>query len=277
MSAPKATLDFTHQGRVARLTLAAPKANIVDTAMMDALGGAFRRVAGRPGVKVIVVGAEGPHFSFGASIEEHLPDKIGPTLVKLRELLLQVLDAQVPTIASVRGQCLGGGLELVLACDLLLAEETASLGCPEIKLGVFPPAAAAMLPILIGAGPASRLVLTGASISGTDGKRLGLVDRTAPADGLEGELSRWLEEDFLPLSATALHFATLASRRALRHAVEHDLPALERLYLDGLMATPDPVEGIRAFMERRKPQWQDDRERTAPGAAAQASAGNAQA
>src|SRR5208337_480613 len=112
-------------------------------------------------------------------------------------------EAPAPTIAAVRGQCLGGGLELALACDLVLAEETAQLGCPEIQLGVFPPAASALLPVRIGAGPAARLVLSGASVKGTDAAAIGLVNRTTAPGQLEAALADWLAAEFLPRSATA--------------------------------------------------------------------------
>ena len=135
--ANKIRLELTHSGQVARITLAAPKANILDKAMMLGLGTVLDEVAARENLKAIVLAGEGPHFSFGASIEEHLPDRIGDTLLQLRNLLLKIAAAPAPTIAAVRGQCLGGGLELALACDLIVADENAQFALPEVKLGVF--------------------------------------------------------------------------------------------------------------------------------------------
>jgi enoyl-CoA hydratase/carnithine racemase len=121
-----------------------------------------------------------------------IPEQIGGTLTRLHGLLRRIAEAPAPTIASVRGQCLGGGLELALACDLILAEETAQLGCPEIQLGVFPPAASALLPVRIGAGPAASLVLSGASVSGVAAAATGLVARTASPGQLDAVLAQWL-------------------------------------------------------------------------------------
>lgn len=251
----KAKLDLQHDGRVARVTLAAPKANILDQPMVEALDGIFHELNGKRGLCAIVVGAEGPHFSFGASIEEHVPEQISGALSRLSNLLRLMSKAPAPTIAAVRGQCLGGGLELVLGCDLVIAEETAQLGVPEIKLAVFPPAASALLPVRIGAAGAAALALTGASWSGKEAKRQGLVARLAPEGGLEAELEAWLDQDFLPRSPAAFRYATRAIRMRVVETLDTVLPHLDMLYLDELMREPDAVEGIQAFMEKRAPVW----------------------
>jgi cyclohexa-1,5-dienecarbonyl-CoA hydratase len=251
----KIRVEFEHDGQVARVVLAAPKANIVDQAMMADLESAFESLASRRDLKAIVLIGERPNFSFGASVQEHLPEQISGTLTRLHGLLRRIAEAPAPTIAAVRGQCLGGGLELALACDLILAEETAQLGCPEIQLGVFPPAASALLPARIGAGPAASLVLTGASMSGATAAAIGLVARTAGPGQLDAVLAQWLAADFLPRSPSALRYAALAVRRPLMRALEQDLPVIERLYLKDLMSEPDAAEGIRAFLEKRPPRW----------------------
>lgn len=251
----KARLEFGHDGQVARITLAAPKANIVDRAMMASLELAFETIARRRDLKAIVLTSDGPHFSFGASVQEHLPEQISLTLARLDALLWKIVDAPAPTIAAVRGQCLGGGLELALACDLILAEEAAQLGCPEIRLGVFPPAASAILPTRIGSGRAAEFVLSGGSVSGTEGAMAGLVSRTAAPGQLEMALENWLATDFLPRSSVALRCAARAVRRPLLRALQKELPVLEQMYLEDLMREPDAVEGIQAFLEKRPPNW----------------------
>ncbi len=255
MSGERATLELEHGGRVARVRLAAPKANILDRAMIADLDRVCDALAGSAGLVAIVVGAEGPNFSFGASVEEHLPDEIEAVLGELHALLGRFLELPAPTLAAIRGSCLGGGLELALVCDLILAEEGARLGQPEIRLGVFPPAASALLPVRVGAGPASELILTGAAWTGKRAAELGLVSRVTPDGTLEEALSGWLADDFLGRSPAALAHAVRATRRTLRQAVERELPLLERQYVDELMAEPDAVEGIRAFLEKRPPRW----------------------
>lgn len=223
--------------------------------MMNEIVASLDTLRDRNELKAIVVEGEGPHFSFGASIEEHLPEEIAKTLTLLHVLLEALLSAPAPTIAAVGGQCLGGGLELALACDFIMAEEGAQFGLPEIKLGVFPPAGTALLPVRIGASRSAELIITGESCPAASALSAGLVHRIAPAGELNSCLDAWIQTDFLPRSATALRFAARAARRTLVRALNQELPALERLYLDELMVHPDSVEGVRAFLEKRQPRW----------------------
>jgi len=252
MNFEKIRLEFTHEARVARITLAAPKANILDRIMIRELDAAFSQCA-HGAFHAIVVSADGPHFSFGASVQEHLPDQIAGTLQALHALLKRIYETPAPVIAGVRGQCLGGGFELVLACDLIIADPTAQFVSPEIKLGVFAPAASALLSIRVGQAIASRLLLTGAAIGANEAVGCGLVAKLV--DQLDSGINQWLEADFVPRSASSLEFACRASRLPLVRAFDEYMPKLERLYLNGLMSTPDALEGIRAFLEKRSPQW----------------------
>jgi cyclohexa-1,5-dienecarbonyl-CoA hydratase len=255
----RARLEFEHDDKVARLVLAAPKANILDRAMMGELHDLAGRLLERRDLRAIVVTAEGPHFSFGASVEEHLPGAIEEALAALSQLLARMLELPAPTIAAVRGQCLGGGLEVVLGCDLILAEESTWLGCPEIKLAVFPPAATALLPLKIGTGPAAELLLTGDSWTAKRAHSLGLVTHICAEGTLDEALAGWLEAAFLPRSPAALRQGVEALRRRARKAVAVDLPDLERQYIEELMAEPDAEEGIRSFLEKRSPRWSSDK------------------
>jgi cyclohexa-1,5-dienecarbonyl-CoA hydratase len=255
MANEKVRVGLTHQGQVARLTLNAPKANILDCATMEELRAAFRTLHGRPTLKLVLVSGEGAHFSFGASVEEHLPGRIADTLQRLNALLWEVARAPAPTVAVVRGQCLGGAFELALACDFIVGDDTAQFALPEIKLGVFPPAGAALLPLRLGAGRAAQMVLTGTSWTAATAAAAGLISRAISAANLETDLEAWFESNFLPRSPAALRYAAQATRRPMMHALEHDLPVLERLYLEELMRHSDPVEGIHAFLEKRQPRW----------------------
>lgn len=251
----KVRLEITNQGQVARIKLAAPKANILDRTMMVDLLETLESLSWDGVLKVILLSSEGPHFSFGASVQEHLPDQIGPTLQKLREVLRAFALAPAVTIAAVSGQCLGGGFELALACDLIAADDTAQFGLPEIKLGVFPPAGAALLPVRTGASRAAELVLTGNPWTAIQAAAAGLVCKVAPSTEFQPQIEKWLEADFLPRSAVSLRYAAQATRRPVLHALEYELPALEELYLQKLMQEPDATEGILAFLEKRQPNW----------------------
>ncbi len=255
MESRHARLELSHAGRVAHVFLAAPKANILNREMMHELQTIFIQLGLGSNPNVIVVTGEGPNFSFGASVQEHLPGEIEGTLKQLRDLLITLVNVPAPTIAAVRGHCLGGGFELALACDLVLAEETAQFGCPEIKLGVFPPAASALLPGKVGSAWSSRIVLTGDSFSRRELAGSGLISRLAAPGELDAELERWLASDFLPRSTAALRHASAAARLTTRRALAEDLHLLEEIYLASLMREPGADEGIRAFLEKREPQW----------------------
>ncbi|MDX1584639.1 MAG: enoyl-CoA hydratase/isomerase family protein, partial [Thermoanaerobaculia bacterium] len=250
-------------GVVARVVLAAPKANILDREMVTALEGIFTELSSRSDLRAIVIEAEGPHFSYGASIQEHLPDQIGAALERLSNLLRKIAAAPAPTIAAVRGQCLGGGLELVLACDLIVAEENAHFGVPEIKLGVFPPAASALLPVRLGLARATEIVLTGRTWAAKESHSKELVARLAPDGSLGEELSSWIETEFVPRSPVALRFAVRAIRERVVQALEEVLPRLDRMYIEEMMPLGDAEEGIRAFLEKRPAAWSKKEEEAA--------------
>jgi cyclohexa-1,5-dienecarbonyl-CoA hydratase len=203
-------LSYEHDGQVARVVLAAPKANIVDQAMMEALTTAFEDLRNRPQIKVMILTAEGPHFSFGASVQEHLPEHVRTMLPRFSALLGQLLELPAVTLAAVRGQCLGGGFELALGCDFIVAEEGAAFACPEIKLAVFPPAAAVLLPARIGVSRAAELVLTGAAWSVAQAEEAGLIVRTAPQGQLEAMVETWIRDHFLARSPVALRYGVHA-------------------------------------------------------------------
>lgn len=252
MSAP-VRVSLERDGALARLVLDRPKGNVLDAEMMKALGAAVTSLKEKRELKLLVFEGAGAHFSFGASVPEHLPDRIGAVLPVFHQLFRTIEEAAIPTAAVVRGQCLGGALELASTCGFVLCDATAKFGVPEITLGVFPPVAALTLPWRCGGAKATDLMLTGRSIGAEEAVRIGLADRVA--DDVEKGLAELFDQHLAPKSALALRYAWRAARRPLAAAFERDLPELERLYLFELMSHRDPVEGIEAFVARRPPVW----------------------
>lgn len=246
---------FDREGRLLRLRLDRPKANILDAAMNAALEMALRQHGGAPDLRAILIDAAGGHFSFGASIEEHMPDQCAAMLEGFHRLVLKVLSSDVPVMAVVRGQCLGGGLELVSAAHLIFAGADARLGQPEIQIGVFAPAASCLLPERLGLAAAEDLLLSGRSITAEEALRLGLV--TQVADDPEAAALAWFDKHLAPKSAKSLRYATRAARQDMVERVTHKLATIEKTYLDELMATADAVEGLTAFIEKRPARWKD--------------------
>lgn len=247
--------ELRRDGGHLQLVFDEPKGNIISRGLIRQLGHALAEIADLPAVKLVTIEGAGDHFSYGASVEEHRPEIIGEALPEFHALIRELLAVPAPTAAVVRGRCLGGGFELALACDLLFAGTTALLGVPEIALGVFPPAASALLPLRIGASRAASAILSGEARPADKWVEAGLVELTAPPQELEAAVDHWFDTHMAPRSAAALRCAAFASRYSIRKSVEGVLPELERFYLDTLMSTHDAAEGIAAFLEKRQPVW----------------------
>jgi cyclohexa-1,5-dienecarbonyl-CoA hydratase len=240
-------------GALLRLRLARPKANIVDAAMILALHAALKEHAESNTLRGVLLDAEGPHFSFGASVEEHLPGNCAQMLASLHALLLELIEFPAPVLVAVQGQCLGGGLELALAGDPIFATADAQLGQPEIKLGVFAPAASVLLPYRVNQPTAEDLLLSGRSISGAQGHACGLVHQVA--DDPQAAALAYFEQHLQDRSAAALACALAAARGSMARDVRSRLAQVEHLYLERLMRTRDANEGLEAFMAKRQPRW----------------------
>ena len=237
-----------------RLRLDRPKANLIDSSMIASLTQGFAAYAEPGPVRAALLDAEGPHFSFGASVEEHLPAQCAEMLSGLHQLLRIMLEWPRPILVAVRGQCLGGGLELALAGSLIFASRDAQFGQPEIKLGLFAPAASCLLPSRIGQGPAEDLLFSGRSIDATEAKALGLVQ--AVADEPESAALAYFDQHLANKSAASLAWAVEAARGGYGPEVERRIAQVERLYLNHLMQTRDANEGLTAFLAKRAPKWE---------------------
>ncbi|HEY5599026.1 MAG TPA: cyclohexa-1,5-dienecarbonyl-CoA hydratase, partial [Kiloniellales bacterium] len=218
MSENALTVWLDRDDRLLRLRLARPKANIIDGAMIAALDAALAEHLRRPHLAAVVLGHEGPHFSFGASVEEHLPDQCAQMLRRLHALIRRMVDCPVPILVAVRGQCLGGGLEVAAAGNLLFAAPDAKFGQPEIKLAVFAPAASCLLPERIGQARAEDLLFSGRSLSADEALSWGLV--AAVADDPEAAALAYFDTHLAGLSASSLRLAVRAARTGFAARVE---------------------------------------------------------
>ena len=252
MASLKVWLD--RDGALLRLRLARPKANICDAQMIGALQAALDKHRDQPGLRGVLLDAEGPHFSFGASVEEHLAERCAAMLSALHTLILALAGFPVPVLVAVRGQCLGGGLEIALAGGPIFASSDARFGQPEIKLGVFAPAATCLLGWRMSPVAAEELLWSGRSIAANEALALGLVQTLA--DDPEAAALAWFDEHLGPLSAAALACAVSAVRAPRLRELRERLAEVEQLYLERLMKTRDANEGLAAFLARRSPAWE---------------------
>ncbi len=238
-----------------RLRFNCPKANLVDAAMITALQGAFEQYAQQSRLKAVLLDAAGPHFSFGASIQEHLPGGCAQMLHSLHQLIGSMLEFPVPILVAIRGQCLGGGLEVALAGSQLFAAPQAKLGQPEIQLAVFAPAASALLPPRIGAARSEDLLLSGRSVGADEALRIGLIDQLV--DDSEMAALAYFDQHLAPHSASSLRYALQAVRGDYSQRIRTRLAEVEALYLEGLMQTRDAVEGLTAYLQKRPAIWEN--------------------
>jgi len=253
----KVQASYEQDGSVLRLLLDSPPGNVLDSEMTGSLRTAVQAAAKNPDLKLLLFVGAGKHFSFGASVEEHQPDQVAAMLETFHGLFRDLVEAEIPAMAVVRGQCLGGGLELASFCDWVVAEEGARLGQPEIKLGVFAPMGSILLPWRCQA-PGVDLLLSGRTVDAVSALTMGLVDELLPNTDSEPILEQFIQDRVQGFSASSLRLAHRAARLDLHRRIREDLPRLESLYLDELMQTKDAVEGIAAFLEKRSPTWRNE-------------------
>jgi cyclohexa-1,5-dienecarbonyl-CoA hydratase len=236
-----------------------PKGNVLTLEMMNALSEALAAHSGNPHLRMVFIRGAGNHFSFGASVEEHRKEQAPSMLAGFHAMIRQVAAYPVPIAALVEGSCLGGAFELILACHFVFAAPSATLGCPEIKLGVFPPVLAAIGAQRLGGPLTEKLLLTGTTIDAAAAEKSGLVSAVFAGGNPEEELIEWYRKNLRPLSAFAIRQGNRVTRigSGVVAALESPLAKIEQQYVNEVLASNDGNEGIAAFIERRKPVWKD--------------------
>lgn len=250
-----AKIEFSSDDHAFRLTLNDPPLHILDIAMLEELREALGRV--RNDRHCLIIDSAGDKaFSAGASVQDHLGDRVSTMLQRFHDCFRALERIELVTIALVRGVALGGGCELALACDFVLASDRARFGQPEISLGVFPPVAAYQLSRQVPPRKGLEILLTGDPIDAQTAEKIGLVNAVLPAADFDVLAAQWLERLFKQ-SASSIRMAKKAFRMAQASDFPDRLARVERLYLDDLMKTADANEGLNAFVEKRNPAWKN--------------------
>jgi cyclohexa-1,5-dienecarbonyl-CoA hydratase len=247
-----------HGNGAVRLTIDHPRGNILDAETIGALHHHLTAACSDVTTRAIVIDAAGRDFSFGASVQEHLPATVKAMLQKLHGLFFAMVEAPVPVLVAVHGRCLGGAMELALCGSRIIASHGAAFAQPEIKLGVFAPAASVLLQERLGSAVAEDLLVTGRTVSADEGLTLGLVDEISKEQPAAHALT-YVTQHFSGISLNGLRHAVRAARKQKAELLKLQLPRLEQLYLDELMMSPDPVEGLQAFIDSRPPRWTEAR------------------
>jgi cyclohexa-1,5-dienecarbonyl-CoA hydratase len=238
------------------ITLKRPPVNVLNIEMMDEINDTLKGWLENRDLKVVLFDADGKCFSAGVDVGEHMGD-LAPRMIDSFHGMFRLMDRLgAVTVSSVYGSCLGGGCELAIFCDLVIADETAKFGQPEIQVGVLPPIAAQIMPRIIGRKAAMNLILSGRIISAQEAQSMGLINKVVA----KGELARETQDflrPYLSLSAEVLKITKKTVKAGLMDDLEPSLRAIEDIYLNELMKTADAHEGLKAFLEKRSPEWKN--------------------
>lgn len=255
MAEPK-FLKIIKDDQVARITLDRPKHNVLDIPMMIELNTELEKIAADSSLKCVVITGEGKSFCAGVEVADHKPDNVDMMVATFNRIFELINMIDIPIIAAVNGACLGGGMELAIACDIVLASEKAIFGQPEIKLGFFPPYAALRLPELVGVAKAIEIVTTGQNYTAQQSKDLGFVSQVAPVEGF----AELVENNVKQITTSSPLIIRLNKRAVKRHigtSFFQGVDLVSNYFLKTLMKTEDTLEGIASFEERRKPVWKN--------------------
>ncbi len=248
---------FAMDGHVATITINHPPLNILNIETMREMNEAIQSVGTTAAARVLVITSSGEKaFSAGVDVLEHTGDKVREMIEVFGQLFILLADSDAVTVAGVKGAALGGGCELAMACDLILATDTLKIGQPEIKLAVIAPVACAYLPRLVGLAKANELLLSGDVIGAEEALRIGLVNKVVPAPDFDRELEAFVGR-FATNSGVGIKYTKKALRSGLETSYPESLKGINRMYLEELMKTEDANEGLSAFLEKRKPSYRD--------------------
>jgi len=250
-------IALAYDSRATYITLKHPPVNVIDIPMMDELAAAIAEVEARPDVPAMVFRGEGDNFSAGVDIAAHTPAHIEEMLRKFHAVILAIARSPKVSIAAVHGNCLGGGAELALVCDMVYTTADAKWGFPEIKLACFPPVACVALAALVGQKRAAELILTGRTFDGAYAEHIGLANAMAAS---RVQLQQMVESSLgalAQMSAAALGVTKKAIYTWDGLHLDKGIARAEKIYLEELMKTEDVKEGVAAWMEKRAAKWKN--------------------
>lgn len=239
------------------LTINRPPLNILNISTMEEMNQALTSLLDNKQVKVLVVSGIGEKaFSAGVDVSDHTDEKVEKMLQVFHQIFHNLSQLDQVTVAALKGLTLGGGCEIALFCDLILAADNVKMGQPEIKLSVLPPVALLIMPRLVGLKKASELLLTGKIIEASEAERMGLINKVSPLDSFSSELENFIQP-LTELSLVGLKYSKKGINLGLEQTFSEGLKKIEKIYLEELMSSEDPHEGLKAFMEKRKPVWKN--------------------
>ncbi len=251
------TIIVEEKNMIGRITLNFPPLNILNIEMMKEINHALVNFQDK-NLKVLIFDANGKAFSAGVDVSDHTKEKVNEMISVFHEIFTNLHKIKAPTIALVNGAALGGGCEVATFCDIVIASEKSKFGQPEIKVGVFPPVAAAIFPKLMWSKKALELIVTGDVISANEAKDLGLVNHVVSVENFNEEAEKIINEKLASNSAVVLQLTKRAFLEGLTNNYSESIKKIEDIYLKELMKTKDANEGLSAFLEKRQPVWRNE-------------------
>jgi cyclohexa-1,5-dienecarbonyl-CoA hydratase len=249
-------IRYQVDGPVAHVTLHRPEHNLLNEQMLRELTQALEMTSQDRAVKLIVLDAAGKLFCAGVDIGEYIGERAFSMLDAFHSACMAMVEASQPVLVIVDGAALSGGAELVAYGDLVLATPRARFAVPEITIGLFPPFAATMLPHIVGPKRALELILTGEAISAERARDLGLVNRLVPETQLQAAVNE-LTGKITAQSGAVLGMAKKAVAGGMGLSLREAMRNSMSIFLNELYRLEDSQEGLRALLEKRKPQWKN--------------------
>jgi cyclohexa-1,5-dienecarbonyl-CoA hydratase len=249
-----ADFSVVDEGACRTITLSRPPLNVLDIPTLERLREVVDELAGHTELKAVVWRSSlAGTFSAGMDVADHRVERVADMLHAVHGLVRALRDLPQVSIALVDGRALGGGAELAIACDVVLASSRATFAFPEIDVGCFPPVASVLLPRLVGRA-ATELVVTGRVVQAAEAQALGLASRVVPdLDAAARELVGQLRGKSAAVLALARRAVDTGGHGPFASALER----AEQSYLRDLLRTADMEEGVTAFLEKRPPRWTD--------------------
>lgn len=250
------TINVEEKDMIGRITFNRPPLNVLNIEMMKEINQALKDFQSRS-LKVLILDADGKAFSAGVDISDHTKEKVNEMIQVFHDIFTNLLKIDAPTVALVNGAALGGGCEVAMFCDIVIASEKSKFGQPEIKVGVLPPVAAAIFPKLMWSKKALELIVTGDVIKADEAKNLGLVNHILPVENFEAEAEKFITEKLASNSAVVMQLTKRAFIEGATQNYSNSIKKIEDIYLNELMKTDDANEGLSAFLEKRPPVWKN--------------------
>ncbi len=230
----------------------APPVNVLNAAL---IGEIIETLEQEKQARVVALTGTGKFFCAGVDVKDHLPGKVEAMIHQFSELILRFFAFPGLVASIVQGGAFGGGCEVAFCSDFLIAEKGAKFSQPEIKLGVLPPLACGVYPLLFPSKVINHLIYSGEELSAEELENLGIVNKTFEKQSLFEDAHEYLKR-FNALSRPVIQLTKKATNVHLSQ-VKDNLDRVNAIYLDELMKTEDANEGLKAFLEKRRPVWKN--------------------